>query len=192
MINSNINSGHHLERTPDQYCSDLLWIYDWFFSFRVSVKSPTVLHICKLLEFLLLKEHADFWSFSWLLLGEHFVDIAQIQITLNLRNKWRWHLSLVHCLPVNTVEKDVILQIICTTWAKSFFGISLEQASKQAASFIWELGSHLNITICNHLQLLKFVLVPQFKGIDSTKHFVNHEALNTHTQRKVNYALIFA
>lgn len=79
-----------------------------------SVERCVVFHVSELIKLFLLEKHADFRCLGWLLLGEHLVDIAQVEVALDGGDKWRGHLPSIQTLPVYPVEEDVTLNVVDT------------------------------------------------------------------------------
>ena len=52
--------------------------------------------------------------------------------------------------------------------------ITFEKTAQQTCGRARKLRSHLNVTISDHLQLLKFILITDFEWIDTTEHLVDH------------------
>lgn len=79
--------------------------------------------VCEIIKFLLSQQQAICWRLSGLLIREHLVDVLCAGGGLCVGDERRLHSFIQHVVPVDVIEKDVVLDVLGAVWsaAQSFF-----------------------------------------------------------------------
>jgi hypothetical protein len=81
--------------------------------------------------------------------------------------EWWFHLPPLEVLPVDAREKWMLFYLMTSVVPQTLFRLFREKTLNKRTSLIRERRLHFDFVLQDHLELLKFILVSHFEGINT-------------------------